>query len=244
MSRSSMRAFRCARRCTGFPTARRASWRSPPKPAPRSSGSAPMPGRARASRASPGARRTSPPTSVRSRSATDGDWTEPFELVRNLCLFGAAAAGVAAIDTVYTDFRDLDGLRRECEAAARDGFSGKLAIHPDQVRVINDAFTPRPEAHRACRARRRRLRRAASRRRLARRPDDRPPASAAPPRGSSRGSGESDPSSPDRAASRLTSVSRSGRSRSVGGAFGVPMWTKPATRSPCRSPSQRFAASS
>ena len=75
-----------------------------------------------------------------------GDWTRPFELVRNLCLFGAAASGIAAIDTVYTDFRDLDGLRRECEAAARDGFAGKLAIHPDQVHVINDAFTPRPEA--------------------------------------------------------------------------------------------------
>ncbi len=75
-----------------------------------------------------------------------GEWTKPFELVRSLCLFGAAASGAAAIDTVYTDFRDLDGLRRECEIAARDGFSGKLAIHPDQVRIINEAFSPRPEA--------------------------------------------------------------------------------------------------
>jgi citrate lyase subunit beta/citryl-CoA lyase len=73
---------------------------------------------------------------------SDGEWTEPFRLARNLCLFAAAAAGVSAIDTVYTDFRDLDGLKRECEAAARDGFSGKLAVHPAQVPVINAAFTP------------------------------------------------------------------------------------------------------
>jgi citrate lyase subunit beta/citryl-CoA lyase len=75
-----------------------------------------------------------------------GAWTEPFRLVRSLCLFGAAAAGVAAIDTVHTDFRDIDGLKRECEAAARDGFSARLAIHPAQVPVINAAFTPTPEA--------------------------------------------------------------------------------------------------
>jgi citrate lyase subunit beta / citryl-CoA lyase len=72
----------------------------------------------------------------------DGGWSEPFRLARNLCLFGAAAAGVRAIDTVFTNFRDLDGLRSEAAAAARDGFSGKLAIHPAQVAVINDAFTP------------------------------------------------------------------------------------------------------
>lgn len=75
----------------------------------------------------------------------NGAWTEPFRLVRSLCLFAAAAAGIAAIDTVHTDIRDLDGLRRECEVAARDGFSGKLAIHPAQVPVINEAFTPSPE---------------------------------------------------------------------------------------------------
>lgn len=75
-----------------------------------------------------------------------GDWTDAFRLVRNLSLFAAAAAGVAAIDTVFTDFRDAGGLARECELAARDGFSGKLAIHPDQVDIINDAFTPAPEA--------------------------------------------------------------------------------------------------
>ncbi len=76
----------------------------------------------------------------------DGEWTEPIRVVRSFALFGAAAAGVPAIDTVFTDFRDLDGLRRECAASVRDGFSGKLAIHPDQVAIINDAFTPSPEA--------------------------------------------------------------------------------------------------
>jgi citrate lyase subunit beta/citryl-CoA lyase len=73
-------------------------------------------------------------------------WRAPFQLARNLCLMGAAAAGVAAIDTVYTDFRDGEGLRRQCEEAACDGFSGKLAIHPAQVPVINAAFTPSEEA--------------------------------------------------------------------------------------------------
>jgi citrate lyase subunit beta / citryl-CoA lyase len=72
----------------------------------------------------------------------DGDWLPPFGLARHLCLFAAAAAKVAAIDTVYTDFRDLGGLKREALAAARDGFTGKLAIHPAQVAVINEAFTP------------------------------------------------------------------------------------------------------
>jgi citrate lyase subunit beta/citryl-CoA lyase len=74
-----------------------------------------------------------------------GAWTSPFQLVRSLCLFGAAAAGVAAIDTLFTDFRDLAGLRASCSAARRDGFTGKLAIHPDQVPVINESFMPSAE---------------------------------------------------------------------------------------------------
>jgi citrate lyase subunit beta/citryl-CoA lyase len=69
-------------------------------------------------------------------------WTSPFRLARDLCLFTAAAAGVAAIDTVFVNFRDQDGFRAECQAAARDGFSGKMAIHPNQVAIINEAFTP------------------------------------------------------------------------------------------------------
>jgi citrate lyase subunit beta / citryl-CoA lyase len=84
-------------------------------------------------------------TGARSTRA-DAAWTEPNRLVRNLALFGAAAAGVAAIDTVYTDFRDIEGLTNECSAAARDGFTGKLAIHPDQVEVINSAFAPSAES--------------------------------------------------------------------------------------------------
>ena len=74
-----------------------------------------------------------------------GDFTAPFMLARNLCLFGAHAAGVQAIDGVQADFRDTAGLEREAKAAARDGFTGKLAIHPAQVAAINAAFTPSAE---------------------------------------------------------------------------------------------------
>jgi citrate lyase subunit beta / citryl-CoA lyase len=73
---------------------------------------------------------------------TDGSYTPPYELARSLCLFGAAAAGVAPIETVYPAFRDLDGLAAYAARARRDGFIGMMAIHPDQVPVINAAFTP------------------------------------------------------------------------------------------------------
>jgi citrate lyase subunit beta/citryl-CoA lyase len=72
----------------------------------------------------------------------DGAYTPPFALARSLLLFGAAAAAVDAIDTVFTAFRDAEGFRRECVAARRDGFVGKMAIHPDQVAIINEVFTP------------------------------------------------------------------------------------------------------
>ena len=72
----------------------------------------------------------------------DGQITSPFRLARDLTLYTAAAAGVQPLDAVYPDFRDLAGLQAECQAAARDGFTGKAAIHPDQVAVINTAFTP------------------------------------------------------------------------------------------------------
>jgi len=72
----------------------------------------------------------------------DGRFTPPYELARSLCLFGAAAAGVAPIETVYPAFRDLDGLAAYAARARRDGFTGMMAIHPDQVPVINAAFTP------------------------------------------------------------------------------------------------------
>ena len=72
----------------------------------------------------------------------DGRYTPPYELARSLCLFGAAAAGVAPIETVYPAFRDLEGLAAYAARARRDGFTGMMAIHPDQVAVINRAFTP------------------------------------------------------------------------------------------------------
>ena len=74
----------------------------------------------------------------------DGSYTPPYELARSLCLFGAAAAGVAPIETVYPDFRDSKGLAAYAARARRDGFTGMMAIHPDQVPVINQAFTPSP----------------------------------------------------------------------------------------------------
>lgn len=73
-----------------------------------------------------------------------GELTEPYRLARSICLYAAAAAKLPAIETVYVDFRNSEGLRRDTEAARRDGFSGRLAIHPAQVAVINDVFTPTP----------------------------------------------------------------------------------------------------
>ena len=77
---------------------------------------------------------------------SQGRFLDPYRLARALCLAGAAAAEVPALDTVYIDFRDHDGFRRECEEARRDGFAGKMAIHPAQVPIINELFTPTPEA--------------------------------------------------------------------------------------------------
>lgn len=71
-----------------------------------------------------------------------GHWLPPYALARSLCLFAAAAADVPAVDTVFTDFRDEKGLAASAGAARRDGFSGMLAVHPAQVAVINEAFTP------------------------------------------------------------------------------------------------------
>ena len=71
-----------------------------------------------------------------------GNYTAPYVLARSLCLFGAYAAGVQGLDTVQPDFRNAAKLREECNDARRDGFLGKIAIHPDQVAVINECFTP------------------------------------------------------------------------------------------------------
>lgn len=75
----------------------------------------------------------------------DGEWLFTYQLARALCLAAAAAGGVAAIDTVYTDFRDARGLQRRARDARRDGFAGKLAIHPEQIGIINEAFLPSSE---------------------------------------------------------------------------------------------------
>ena len=72
----------------------------------------------------------------------DGTWRAPYEHARVQCLLACHALEVEAIDTVYVDFKDLEGCRRNSEAARFDGFTGKVAIHPDQVAVINAAFTP------------------------------------------------------------------------------------------------------
>jgi citrate lyase subunit beta/citryl-CoA lyase len=76
----------------------------------------------------------------------DGTFLAPYQLARSLCLAGAGAAQVQAIDTVYVDFRNETGFRRECEEAKRDGFTGKMLIHPAQVAICNEVFTPKPEA--------------------------------------------------------------------------------------------------
>jgi len=80
-----------------------------------------------------------------SKYTADGELAFTYKLARSLCLAGAVAAGAQPVDGVYADFRDTEGLRREAEAAAREGFTGKLAIHPAQVPVINEAFTPSAE---------------------------------------------------------------------------------------------------
>lgn len=75
-----------------------------------------------------------------------GRYTDVFRLARAVTILAASAVEVAAVDTVFVNFRDADGLQRECAEAARDGFTAKMAIHPDQVPVINAAFTPSAEA--------------------------------------------------------------------------------------------------
>jgi citrate lyase subunit beta/citryl-CoA lyase len=76
----------------------------------------------------------------------DGSYTPPYEVVRSLTLFGASAAGTAAIETVFPAFRDSDGLAQYARRGMRDGFVGMMAIHPAQIAVINAAFTPSREA--------------------------------------------------------------------------------------------------
>ena len=76
---------------------------------------------------------------------TDGIYDDVYRMARALCLLSASAAGVEAIDTIYTDFRDEAGLAEECAAAKRSGFTAKMAIHPAQVAVINQIFSAAEE---------------------------------------------------------------------------------------------------
>ena len=76
----------------------------------------------------------------------EGRYLDIPRYARTMCAVVAAAAGVEALDAVYTDLADLAGLRRECEEAVAMGFAGKVSIHPNQIPVINAAFTPSPEA--------------------------------------------------------------------------------------------------
>jgi citrate lyase subunit beta/citryl-CoA lyase len=76
---------------------------------------------------------------------TSGEWAFTYRVVRSLTLMGARAAGVQAIDTLYADFRDEEGLRAASRASRAEGFSGRLAIHPAQVTAINESYTPSPE---------------------------------------------------------------------------------------------------
>ncbi|WP_260483451.1 HpcH/HpaI aldolase/citrate lyase family protein [Sphingomicrobium flavum] len=77
-----------------------------------------------------------------SKLGPDGELAFTYKMARSLCLAGAVAAGAQPVDGVFTDVRDTDGLIAEARAAAAEGFTGKLAIHPAQVGPINEAFTP------------------------------------------------------------------------------------------------------
>jgi citrate lyase subunit beta/citryl-CoA lyase len=72
----------------------------------------------------------------------EGRYLDIPRYARVMCAVAASAAGVEAIDTVFTDIADLDGLRRECEDGVAMGFTGKISIHPNQIAVINEVFTP------------------------------------------------------------------------------------------------------
>ena len=76
---------------------------------------------------------------------SNGQWALTYRWTRSAVLLAAKAAGVQAIETVYVDYRDSDGLRASCRAAAQEGFTSRAAIHPDQVAPINEAFAPSPE---------------------------------------------------------------------------------------------------
>jgi citrate lyase subunit beta/citryl-CoA lyase len=82
---------------------------------------------------------------ARASRDAEGRYLDVFRHARVMALVAAAAAGVEAIDGVYVDIRDLDGLAREARDAAQQGFAGKMTIHPDQIPIVNGAFTPSPD---------------------------------------------------------------------------------------------------
>jgi citrate lyase subunit beta/citryl-CoA lyase len=73
-----------------------------------------------------------------------GHYDDTFKLARTVNLMASVAAGVTAYDTVYPDIKNVDGLRNEANDAKRMGYGGKIAIHPDQVAIIHEVFTPSP----------------------------------------------------------------------------------------------------
>jgi citrate lyase subunit beta/citryl-CoA lyase len=75
----------------------------------------------------------------------EGDWRPMYVQARNQCLLLGHALGAEVLDTAYVNFKDPEGLRRSCGQSRHDGFSGRVAIHPDQVGIINEAFTPTAE---------------------------------------------------------------------------------------------------
>jgi citrate lyase subunit beta/citryl-CoA lyase len=79
---------------------------------------------------------------ARDNKDESGLYTAPYQLARTLTLLGAVAAGVQPVDGIWKDFRDEKGLEAEARPAVRDGFTGKMAIHPAQVAIINEVFTP------------------------------------------------------------------------------------------------------
>lgn len=76
---------------------------------------------------------------------SDGRWTITYQIARSQCLIAAKACGAQAIETLFANYKDSDGLRASCIAARGEGFTGRFAIHPDQVATINDSFAPSPD---------------------------------------------------------------------------------------------------
>jgi len=79
---------------------------------------------------------------ARAKRDAQGNYLEVFSFVRSMCLLSAVAAEVQPIDAVYVDIKNLKGLEQECQTAADMGFTGKITIHPDQIEIVNRAFTP------------------------------------------------------------------------------------------------------